>query len=30
MNTLFLLQFACCLIMSMLGLILVLSRFQIR
>ena len=30
MNTLFLLQFACCIIMSMLGLILVLSRFQIR
>lgn len=30
MNTLFLVQFACCIIMSMLGLILVLSRFQIR
>ena len=30
MNTLFLLQFACCIIVSMLGLILVLSRFQIR
>lgn len=30
MNTLFLLQFACCIIMLMLGLILVLSRFQIR
>jgi hypothetical protein len=30
MNTLFLVQFACCIIVSMLGLILVLSRFQIR
>lgn len=30
MNTLFLVQFACCIIMLMLGLILVLSRFQIR
>lgn len=30
MNTLFLVQFACCIILSMLGLILVLSRFQIR
>lgn len=30
MNTLFLVQFACCIIMSMLGLMLVLSRFQIR
>lgn len=30
MNTLFLVQFACCIIMSMLCLILVLSRFQIR
>lgn len=29
MNTLFLVQFACCIIVSMLGLILVLSRFQI-
>ena len=28
--TLFLVQFACCIIVSMLGLILVLSRFQIR
>ena len=30
MNTLFLVQFACCIIVLMLGLILVLSRFQIR
>lgn len=30
MNTLFLVQFACCIIVSMLGLILILSRFQIR
>ena len=30
MNTLFLVQFASCIIVSMLGLILVLSRFQIR
>ena len=30
MNTFFLVQFACCIIVSMLGLILVLSRFQIR
>lgn len=30
MNTLFLVQFACCIIVSMLGLVLVLSRFQIR
>lgn len=30
MNTLFLVQFACCIIVSMLGLILALSRFQIR
>lgn len=30
MNTLFLVQFACCIIVSMLGLMLVLSRFQIR
>ena len=30
MNTLFLVQFACCIIVSMLGLILVLSKFQIR
>ena len=30
MNTLFLVQFACCIIVPMLGLILVLSRFQIR
>lgn len=30
MNTLFLVQFACCIIVSMLGLILVLSRFLIR
>lgn len=30
MNTLFLVQFACCIIVSMLDLILVLSRFQIR
>lgn len=30
MNTLFLVLFACCIIVSMLGLILVLSRFQIR
>ena len=30
MNTLFLVQFACCIIVSMLGLILVLSRVQIR
>ena len=30
MNTLFLVQFACCIIVSMLGLILVLSRFEIR
>lgn len=30
MNTLFLVQFACCIIVSMLGSILVLSRFQIR
>lgn len=30
MNALFLVQFACCIIVSMLGLILVLSRFQIR
>lgn len=30
MNTLFLVQFACCIIVSMLGLILVLSRFQVR
>lgn len=30
MNTLFLVQFACCIIVSMLGLILVLSWFQIR
>lgn len=30
MNTLFLVQFACCIIVSMLGLTLVLSRFQIR
>lgn len=30
MNTLFLVQFACCIIVSMLGLILVLSRFKIR
>lgn len=30
MNTLFLVQFASCIIVSMLGLILILSRFQIR
>lgn len=30
MNTLFLVQFACCIIVSMLGLILVLSKFLIR
>lgn len=30
MNTLFLVQFACCIIVSILGLILILSSFQIR